>query len=101
MVEFDPARILGVLLEHRVRFVVIGGLAASLQGSPSLTDDLDICYERSPDNLAALALALRSLHAVPRGMPNDLPFVLDATTLLLGDTFIFTTDAGDVDCLGT
>src|SRR5437667_95101 len=89
-----------VLAEHRVRFVVIGGLAASLLGSSSLTDDLDICYERSPENLAALVEALRSLHAAPRGIPEDLPFVLDATTLHLGDTFIFRTDAGAFDCLG-
>jgi hypothetical protein len=101
MAEFDPGRILDVLAQHRVRFIVIGGIAASLQGSSSLTDDLDICYLRSPENLAALVGALRSLHAAPRGIPEDLPFVLDATTLQLGDTFIFTTDAGAFDCLAT
>jgi hypothetical protein len=84
-----------------VSFVVIGGAAASALGSPSATFDLDICYERSRENHEALARALQSLRARPRGFPPDLPFKVDATTLLLGDHFIFSTDLGDLDCLGT
>ena len=34
-------------------------------------------------------------------MPDDLPFLLDATTLRNGDTFTFETDLGNVDVLGT
>jgi hypothetical protein len=34
-------------------------------------------------------------------MDRDLPFKLDATTFQLGDPFTFTTDLGDLDCLGT
>ena len=41
------------------------------------------------------------MRARPRGFPPDLPFTVDATTLLLGDHFIFSTDLGDLDCLGT
>ncbi len=39
---FDPRPILGVLARHEVRFVVIGGVAASLQGSTTITNDFDI-----------------------------------------------------------
>jgi hypothetical protein len=84
-----------------VRFVVIGAFAGRLLGSPSLTRDLDICYARDPKNLGALAAALAELHARLRGAPTDLPFRLDATTLANGDAFTFSTDAGDLDVLGT
>ena len=53
--RFDPAAILERLAAADVRFVVVGGLAAQAHGSPSMTDDLDICYARDADNLRALA----------------------------------------------
>lgn len=101
MTRFDAAPILRVLYKHQVSLVVIGGIAGITHGSPSLTRDLDICYERSPANLEKLALALRELHATLRGAPPDLPFLLDARTLAAGDHFTFATDSGDLDCLGT
>jgi len=70
-------------------------------GSPTVTQDLDICPDRSPDNLEALAAALLDLHARLRGVTEDVPFVLDARTLEAGDHFTFVTDAGDLDVLGT
>ena len=97
---FDPARAFAVLRSHGVRFVVIGGIAARLHGSPSITRDLDICYARDSANLDALAAALRAIHATLRGAPPGLSFKLDARTLKLGDSFTFSTDAGDLDCLG-
>ena len=33
MTEFDPDRLLQVLHQHDVRYVLIGGLAAALRGS--------------------------------------------------------------------
>jgi hypothetical protein len=98
---FDPVGILQKLLQHQVAFVVIGGLAGIAHGSPSLTRDLDICYEPSPENLEALASMLQEVHARLRGAPPDLPFKLDARTLRAGDHFTFSTDLGDFDCLGT
>lgn len=98
---FDPLLLLQTLAAHRVAHVIIGGVAAGLQGSPALTADLDICYERSRPNLEALAAALKELHATLRGAEPGLPFQLDAKTLELGDHFTFSTDAGDLDCLGT
>ena len=32
---------------HDVRFIVIGGQAEYLFGSPRVTYDIDLCYERS------------------------------------------------------
>jgi len=97
---FDPLGSLRVLTDHGVRFVVIGGIAGATHGSPSVTQDLDVCYERGEENLERLATALGSIHARLRGADHDLPFSLDAKTLEAGDHFTFITDLGDLDCLG-
>jgi hypothetical protein len=98
---FDPIAGLRTLLDHGVRFLLIGGYAAALRGSPMMTGDIDICPARDRENLERLAEALRSLHARLRGAPADAPFLLDGRTLDAGDHFTFATDAGPIDCLGT
>jgi len=98
---FDAAAIIGVLQRHEVEFVVIGGIASQLWGSPTITQDLDICYAREKANLEHLAAALRVLNAKLRGVKEDVPFRLDARTLFNGDSFTFTTDFGALDCLAT
>jgi hypothetical protein len=84
-----------------VRFVVIGGVAAILHGSPQLTEDLDVCYGRDPENLDSLAAALQHLGAKPRGITQEIPFKLAARTLRNGDSFTFQTRFGPFDCIGT
>ena len=98
---FDPIAGLHALVEHGVRFVLIGGYAAALRGSPMMTGDVDICPARDRGNLERLAEALESLHARLRGAPADVPFSLDSRTLEAGDHFTFATDVGPMDCLGT
>lgn len=96
---FDPEAILQVLARHRVEHVLIGGLAATLYGSPHVTTDVDITPSRSPANLERLAAALQELEAKIRaeGEPGGLPFTasterLESTTLLN-----LTTRFGDLD----
>ncbi|MGH2730785.1 MAG: hypothetical protein ACRDJI_09300, partial [Actinomycetota bacterium] len=55
--------VLRALVDHRVRFVVIGALAGTLHGSPLRTDDVDVCPDPSRANLERLAKALRELKA--------------------------------------
>jgi hypothetical protein len=50
------------LVDEGVDFVIIGGWSAILHGSSSVTNDLDICYSRSPDNLERVVAALTSFH---------------------------------------
>ena len=102
-VLLDPERIFATLNLQAVRYVVIGGMAGNLRGTPDVTNDLDICYERSDRNLERLAAALHDLGARLRVARDDTPvrFPIDARSLRLGDTFTFTTDAGDLDVLGT
>lgn len=98
---FDPLRLFRELNGAGIRYVVIGGFAANLLGSPTLTRDLDICPSRDRANLDALASVLRTLHARLRGVGEDVPFRLGGRTLWAGDSFTFVTDAGDLDVLGT
>jgi hypothetical protein len=98
---FDPLMALGTLRDHGVRFVLIGGYAGSLRGSPVITGDVDICYARDDANLERLARALRALAARLRGAPEDVPLQLDARAIKAVDHFTFATSAGPLDCLGT
>ena len=98
---FDPIEALRTLARNDVSYVLIGGFAAGLRGSPMLTGDLDICQARDDANLDRLADALRELDARLRGAPEDTPFLLEGRTLAAGDHFTFATDVGPIDCLGT
>ena len=98
---FDPLKILKTLDRHAVKFVIIGGIAGRLWGSPTVTNDLDICHGRDAGNMKALTAALRDLDVKLRGADRDLPFIADARTLKAGDAFTFATSAGNFDILGT
>ena len=98
---FDPLRVLNALNAAGVRYVIIGAYAGRILGSPTVTRDLDICHARDQANLDALARVLRDLRARLRGVDDDVPFTLDARSLANGDSFTFSTDAGDLDVLAT
>jgi hypothetical protein len=99
-IRFEPVPILERLVQHGVRFVLIGGLAGNAHGSKTITLDLDICYERTPENMARLAEVLRELEVTLRGTDPGLPFKVDARTLRSGLNFTFRTEYADFDCLG-
>ncbi len=96
----DPIAALATLQRYDVEFVVIGGVAGRLWGSPTMTNDVDICYSRDRVNLERLAVALRDLEARLRGVDDDEPFQLDSTTLAKGQNFTFATRVGPLDVLG-
>lgn len=99
MSRYDPFAALAALRRHGVRFVLIGGYAGRILGSPTLTNDVDICHDRARDNLERLAVALAELGARLRGVEDDVAFVLDAETLEKGQNFTFDTSAGALDVL--
>lgn len=98
--EFDPRAILETLQRHGVRFLIVGGIAGRLHGSPRMTRDLDICYAREPEDLSRLSAALKDLEVTLRGAPRGLPFKPDQRTLRNGLNFTFDTSLGAFDCLG-
>ena len=97
--EFDPRKILRLLTERGVDFVVIGGYAAVLHGSPRVTQDLDIAFGRDLANLEALARVLTDLHARLYGVAEDVPFVADEQTLARVELLTLETDLGKLDLL--
>ncbi|HSS56743.1 MAG TPA: helix-turn-helix domain-containing protein [Solirubrobacteraceae bacterium] len=97
--EFDPTRLLRELVDGRVDFVAIGGMAAVLHGSARNTFDLDICFASDPHNLEALGSTLVALKARLRGVPERVPFVPDAAALKRVEVLTLATTAGDLDLL--
>jgi len=87
------------LVDSGVEFVVIGGWAAILNGSQTTTRDLDICFSRTPDNVRRLAAALAPFQPRLRDLPENLPFVWDAATLINATIFTLTTTAGPIDLI--
>jgi hypothetical protein len=87
------------LNRHGVRYVLIGGVAATLHGSPLRTGDTNVCPDVRADNLEKLAVALRALKARIRteGVEGGLPFSCDATFLSRVALLKLETDAGDLD----
>jgi predicted nucleotidyltransferase len=98
MDNFGP--LLQALASAQVSFVIIGGVAATVHGSARLTSDLDVVYDRSPENLERLVAALAPLEPYLRGAPPGLPFKFDVVTLRRGLNFTLTTTAGPFDLLG-
>ena len=93
-------RLITLLTDAEVEFVVIGGLAATVHGSAYVTYDVDVCYDRSPRNVERLCRALAGIHPKLRGAPPDVPFRFDPPAVLAGLNFTLDTDLGALDLLG-
>ena len=95
----DPERMITTLAKHRVRYVLIGAVAARLQGFPRMTADADITPARDPENLSRLALALKRLDAriFTESVPEGLPFDCSASMLGRAQLWNLVTKAGRLD----
>ena len=95
----DPERVVSVLAAHDVRYVLVGALAARLQGFPRLTADADVTPARDRENLENLAAALRELDArvFTEGVPEGLPFDCTVDTLERANVWNLATSAGRID----
>src|SRR5262245_34798585 len=88
------------LAQGQVEFIVAGGVSAILHGSTHTTTDLDVCYRRTPANIARIVATLAPLKPRPRNLPSELPFVFDERTLQLGANFTFVIGDEFLDLLG-
>src|SRR5437867_4635210 len=84
---------------HGVRYVLIGGLAATLHGSPLRTGDADICPAKDAANLERLARALEAMDARIRAPDAEagVRFACDARFLAGVELLNLTTRFGDLD----
>jgi hypothetical protein len=96
----DALAVVKLLAANQAQYVVVGGMAMKAHGSAYVTADIDLCYQLTAVNLAALATALAAIHACPRGGMPGLPFPCDTATLAAGEGFRLMTDYGDVDLVG-
>jgi hypothetical protein len=99
--DYDPVAMLRALSTHGVAFVLIGGVAARLQGAPILTQDVDITPRPDPHNLAALAAVLGDIEARLRtpSEPDGVAFPLDPAFLGQVNMWTLTTRHGDLDII--
>jgi len=84
-----------------VDFIVIGGIALVLLGSPRMTRDLDIVFALDEANLEALGRVLTDLGAGLRDVDEQVPFVPDASMLKNVQLLTLTTSAGWLDVHST
>jgi predicted nucleotidyltransferase len=96
----DFEQLLPALSRAGVELIVVGGVAAIVHGSSRLTQDLDVVYRRTPENIDRLTTALRPFAPYLRGAPPGLPFRWDSETIRRGLNFTLVTSAGDLDVLG-
>lgn len=95
----ESSSLLDVLRRHGVRFVLVGGVAAVVEGVPLTTFDTDVVHQRSPDNVRRLIDALEELHARYRTRP-DLNRAARAEDLMGAGHHLLMTTLGPLDVLG-
>lgn len=73
--RFRPLELIRILAGRRVRFVLVGEIAARLQGAPIIPGVLDIAAQPERLNSERLALALEAMARTPgsrKGLPTGL-----------------------------
>jgi hypothetical protein len=91
-------RILKLLERHGVAYVVVGGVAAVLQGAPVTTFDLDALVKVDTENADRLIAALAALEA--RFREHDKPIQPTREDILAGGHLLLMTNSGPLDVLG-
>ena len=94
----DAERILEVLAEHAVDYVIVGGLAVQTHGHVRTTVDIDVFPRPDPSNLARLADALNALDARVLN-PGSEGLKIDATMLPRATLWQLATRHGSIDVL--
>jgi hypothetical protein len=100
--NFDPVEICAVLSDEGVEFVVLGGFAAVIHGSPLPTEDVDVIPARSAANLERLATALKRLGAKIRTGDEPVETRIDAAFIRsMPHMLNLVTQFGDIDLVFT
>lgn len=97
----QAAELLRLLDQHDVRYVIVGGLAATVHGATRVTFDIDLVPEWTDDNLERLATALREADAELRlsgGSPGT-AIPVNASSLRQFEISTWRTGLGDLDVI--
>jgi hypothetical protein len=90
--------ILEGLLQADIDFILVGGLAAVVQGAPVTTMDVDIVHSQSPENITKLLAFLKSINAFHR-RPDDKKIEPKKDDISGMGHALFTTRLGPLDVL--
>lgn len=88
------------LAKADVKFILVGGLAATVHGSSIVTQDVDICVQLGLENLKRIKNALADHSPKHRMHPKRLPFDDSLETLRTFKNLYLETELGQLDCLG-
>jgi hypothetical protein len=101
--ELDIQTILRELVEGKVEFLLIGGVAVGYHGHIRATKDVDVVPDPDPENLGRLAEVLRRLEAQVEGADDfaagELPNPLDPSALESGGNWVLSTRFGRLDVM--
>jgi predicted nucleotidyltransferase len=87
------------LNDAEVEYVIIGGVAAILHGSPRTTLDVDVCAVLTEPNLTRIVSMLRGLNPRFRMRPDKLPMPEEPARLQGFRNLNLDTDLGTIDFL--
>jgi len=96
----DIPSLIELLADAEVEFVIVGGMAAVVQGVPVTTFDLDIVHNRAEANTKKLLALLKTIHARYRGHPREKRVELSEAAFLGKGHQLLYTDLGALDVLG-
>jgi len=94
----DLSAILEGLIKAKIKFILVGGLAAVIQGAPVTTMDVDIVHKRSSENIIKLLGFLKSIDAFHRRPDNKVIQPTERDISGKGHA-LFTTRLGPIDVL--
>ena len=94
----DLSALLKGLNEAGVEFIVVGGMAAVVQGAPITTFDLDIVHRQTDENIKKLIKFLKSIDAYLR-RPDDKLIRPDERDFYSEGHVLLTTCIGPLDVL--
>lgn len=92
----DLGAILEGLVKADIEFILVGGLAAVVQGAPVTTMDVDIVHRRTSDNISKIFQFLRSVDAIYRRPDDKIIFPKEED---LSGHALFSTRFGPLDVL--
>jgi predicted nucleotidyltransferase len=92
--------VLTELANAGIDFIIVGGVAAVIDGAPISTFDVDIVHSRTPENIARLEPFLESIDAVFRIQPER-QLRPTASYLAGPGHLLLITRYGKLDVLGT
>ncbi len=93
------SKLLKIFLDLQLEFVIVGGFAGVLHGSSLVTQDLDLCFLLSEENITKLRVALKDYHPYLRITPQKLSFLQYPADISKIKNLYLATDIGVIDLL--